>query len=357
MTESRGERIAEERKRFNDREKAAISIVKSILMLAVVYIHSNSIPNLGYPFEREQHVQRVIDIFSEGFLEAAVPVFFVISSFLLYTKQFIFAENLKKKWRTLVIPYLLINTLWIVVFGSASLTPVRGAIIGTQYEVRGVKGFFDAYLGIFERSMPLYYPFWFLKDLILLNLLAVPIGKLVDRFPILTGIGLLAAYGFGVHFIIASSYILFWSEGCYLAKYYGKCRDVYSRINFKLATLLYLAVFMLYSIFGINFLSFQVILFGVEALFLCKLSGMLIGTRCGDFLLWFSGYSFFVYAFHEYMEAFLKRGIMSILPQTAVIQILEYILLPVFVVSICLVTGKIARTWMPKLYALVCGGR
>lgn len=55
-------------------------------------------------------------VISESISKCAVPGFFVISAVLLYRKEFSWWENLKKKLRTLMIPYLIMNTFWVVFY-------------------------------------------------------------------------------------------------------------------------------------------------------------------------------------------------------------------------------------------------
>lgn len=357
---------------FSEAERSSINMFRSILMICVVYIHSYALPTLPFAFSRNPLVQKAISYFTGGFLNASVPLFFVLSAVLLYSRPFSFAGNVKKKLRTLVIPYLLINTLWIVLFKLVEYTPLASAVVDTSYQVKGLKDFFDCYIAVFEREMPMYYPFWFIKDLIVLNFIAVFFKKAVDRAPAIFLILLVVLHFSGIELgIIRTSSVIYWCIGCYIAKYIDCFRWILDKLPKWTLLIVYVLALVIIPIVNRNFADVSILLYLAEGIMLfdfclwlsatdkASVSGTLTaaGARLGQFLIWLSQYVFIIYAFHEFAEAFLKRGIMSVIPQTVPVQILEYIFIPVIIIALCVVFGIVLRKYLPRLYAIIVGGR
>lgn len=66
---------------------------------------------------------------------------------------------------------------------------------------------------------------------------------------------------------------------------------------------------------------------------------------------------FFIYAFHEFYEAMMKKLVMMIIPQHGIVQLLEYFILPFLVTGCCIVIGAAMQRYLRSLYCMVCGYR
>lgn len=89
-------------------ESQLIRIVKLICAVMVVFIHA--MPAQNTPEGALPITVRFVWI--ECICSCAVPMFFMFAGILLFRKPFLWKENLRKKVRTLLIPYLLISTFW-----------------------------------------------------------------------------------------------------------------------------------------------------------------------------------------------------------------------------------------------------
>lgn len=119
-------------------------------------------------------------LFSEGICIISVPIFFVISGFLFEAHfcrcQWSFCnykEYIIKKLARLVVPYLLWNVIFLVAFYLLKLA-------GDFIETGSVNYSFCEYVGenkgfqLFaygNEGFPINYPLWFVRDLIIVNLL------------------------------------------------------------------------------------------------------------------------------------------------------------------------------------------
>ena len=130
-------------------------------------------------------------VLSECIGRAAVPFFFLCSSMLLYSKEFTFSGNIKKKFHTLFVPYFLCISLHILLFLIAQKLPFMAAYFYNENnritEWTWIQ-WLDAYVGKIQRSAPFCDHLWFIRDLMILNIFALPIKKIVYRIPVISGI-------------------------------------------------------------------------------------------------------------------------------------------------------------------------
>ncbi len=122
----------------------------------------------------------MLEVFNRHVDFVGVPLFFAISGFLFLRKFELslaaYGDMLRKKFVSLLIPYLLFNlglAAWLYFVGSIEM-------IGSwRYLVE--EGFFAKVLGI--GTLPLVYPLWFLRDLLLVFLLSPVLLVLFKEAP------------------------------------------------------------------------------------------------------------------------------------------------------------------------------
>ena len=99
-----------------------VTIVSLILSIAVMYIHAKNLAYYDFGDALGTPIYVLNQIFSETFGRVAVPFFFLQSGYWLFRYD-IYEKNsgnlkrkLKKKVKSLVIPYLLWNTLGLLYY-------------------------------------------------------------------------------------------------------------------------------------------------------------------------------------------------------------------------------------------------
>lgn len=156
-----------------------ITALKVIATFLVVYIHGANIfgyagldaPILFKPF------------FSLA--DAAVPVFMLVSGYLLFRKEIVWKENLKKKIFRLAVPFLIWSCFWILI------EAVGYIVMPDKFEnvfSWSVSNWFLKIIGIPFYVSPLYRPLWYVRDLFLLSVIAPFFQKPLKRFPTLFAI-------------------------------------------------------------------------------------------------------------------------------------------------------------------------
>lgn len=179
--------------------------------------------------------------FSEVIARSAVPLFFIISGYLLFLKvddysNSVYVAKLRKRWHSLVIPYL----SWIVLFILWNLMFTAGDILLHGKPWTGILDYFhqNGYLHIFwdsniwgertnwmgvetHKSGPALLPFWYMRDLIIMVTLSPVVYHLIRKIKSAFIVLLFVVYAFDIKiswisgtFACAS---LFFSLGAYFA--------------------------------------------------------------------------------------------------------------------------------------------
>lgn len=359
---------------ISEEESKRISIMKLWLIVFVVFLHSYSV------FTNEPmwlHLTK--SGITEIVTKMGVPGFFFLSALLLYKKEFKWKENIKKKLKTLGLPYLIMNTFWIVVYAilqNTSATSIYFANEKNTIAKWNALDFLNAYIG-FREMKPFVIPLWFVRDLLFLNLIAVLIGIIIKKFPKISFVVLILIWifvGKSPVFCLDVQAICFWGFGCLVAQNNLKLEklDKYNPLWFIVPY----AIFAALDIYTKEFVSFN---FGNGALghYFAILPnqvihrvgivfGLLMVYRCftkvkegrlSKFLLYISGFTFSIYLFHEWTLSMVKKFTAHILPQTDMVMLLEYLLIPIGIIVGCLLFSMLFKKLLPKAYSVVTGNR
>ncbi len=347
-------RIAEkERSKYIDADMSQrLHIMKLILMIMVVYGHSYALPKLSFDIQVPELVENCKNIVRYDICSVAVPSFFLISGILLFSKSFNWAENMKKKVKSILIPYFIINTFWIVFFKLMQAFESTKAYFSDEaYQIYGVEGLLRAYLD----PIPLYYPFWFLRDLFIVNVFAKILDILIERVPAIAVILIFAIelHVLPVPFVSDSRAFSLFLLGGILVRYRIK---IWRRIPLWIVITGYVMAIVIKILSGSG--EETMILYVICGfIFWYEMAGIIAKSRLSSKILKCADFSFFIYAFHEYYEAMIKKVIMSVLPQNTYIQLAEFFILPLIISCICIVVGVFMKRWLNPMYRLICGGR
>lgn len=335
-------------------ESYRLNVLKVIMCIFVLVIHSFSSSIGAQVSDNTVFLYQCTFVASRIICDCAVPVFILISAILLYRKPFDWKENAKMKVRSLLIPYLIFNTLWVVlVFAKHMLGKKLGITVGNDIDIVSYSLFdwVDAYLGLTGDYKPLLTVLWYVRDLFLLNLLAKPIQKLADKFPIPVLVLILIVWILDtpVYFIQAYS-LVFFVLGYYLVKYNIHLQDV-DRLNSKLMAAAY-GVLLLADIFlqrEVAVVSRLFILASVVGF--AKLSGCC--RRFEKAVSVLAPATFFVYLTHR----FVYEVIQVVLPNTMSVYLVTYPLKPIIALVSMMGLYYCMKRFVPRLLAMLVGGR
>lgn len=173
---------------ISDDQKRRLNILKMLFALFVIFIH-NDLSDIKFSdqlfvIEVPIWYEYFIYLISEVIPRCAVHGFFLMSSILLYRKEFEWKNNIKKKFQTLLTPYFIMNTIWVFVFFLFQSNQKTAVFFGNDDNIirnLNIIGWLNIY-GI-SAKFPLLYPLWFLRNLFIFNLLAIVIKRFIDKFP------------------------------------------------------------------------------------------------------------------------------------------------------------------------------
>lgn len=326
-----------------------INILKWLFMVMVVFIHSTALPKVSQEIIVPEYVAICKQVVTEGICSMAVPGFLGIAGFLLFRNHFIWKQNIRKKLYTILIPYFIINTFWIILFSIFCHIPSVAPFFD-QYRINTVQDVMGAYLN----GIPYYYPFWFLRDLFIMNIFAGVLQWLFERVPLVTMIGVIAIYFWiDIPVLVENDTLLFFAIGAYIARYNFK-RHYFDRVPTYIFIILY-GCLLLDTMYGQAISAAVRNIVGIILLY--RITGYIYNSKRKKFYIWCSQFSFFIFAFHEYYEAIIKKLLFIFLPQTGLVQLLEFFLLPICMVLILLIVGYTTKRAVPQLYKVVCGQR
>jgi fucose 4-O-acetylase-like acetyltransferase len=294
-----------------------INSLRFLLIVFVVFIHNNP-TEVNFAegteiYEIPLYVNIVRNLISNIFGRIAVPLFFLISCFLLYAKETKFITILKKKSRTILTPYIIWNILAIIFFfiaQSFSFTkPYFATIIVRNFTIQDWVGVFTGKKGFFAvKGTPLVYQFWFLRDLFILNIFFVVIKKIVDLFQVGT---LLLFFIFWIGsipiYIVSPEALLFFTIGYYIVKYSLDYKTI-DGIKFYDVLAIYILTIILELFFSDYVTMIHKINIIIESILFIKLTYYFINNKkLYDFLAWLEPYAFFVYAIHGIALAIMQK--------------------------------------------------
>jgi fucose 4-O-acetylase-like acetyltransferase len=337
----------------------------------VVFIH-NTVIDKGVnfsdgtqTFEVPLYVVKAKEL-AGTFTAIAVPLFFLISGFLLYTKEQKFLENLKKKCRTILLPYILwaiLVVIFLFVAQSFNFTkPYFANLIIRNFSPMDWLGAFLGHFGKFSaeygNSFPLVFQFWFLRDLFVLNLLFVIIKKIVDICPGGAFVLFFLLWIGGINlYIVNTGALFFFVLGYYIVKYNINYKHL-DNIKTSDMVIMYMITIITSLFFRERISIISAINIIVGIMFFIKLSYNFIEEdKTYKILSWLEQYSFWVYATHGIVITAMIKLSVKIMPMNGVWLLVHYFVVTLLCIFILLGIGIIFRKIFPKTFSILTGGR
>lgn len=351
-------------------QSKSIYYLRFPLIVGVVLIHSNlSTIALGgtiYHFHNSYWYYAVIYLFSEVIPRICVPLFFLISGFMFFKgRDFTlgsYKEKLKKRVKSLLIPYLFWNLLALGVYSLKHSSLMIGVLPAADgLKTNGFLWFLSAFWS-FGGDSPADLPFWFLRDLMVVVIFSPLIKWLIDKlkiwFILLLGIMWVVKSSLAVPGVSITAFFFF-SAGAYMSLTSLNLSTAFKRL-FAPSAILY-PLFVFADVFTRR-MEFHQYIHDIGILI-----GMVLVLNLVAYLMennrirvntYLAGTSFFVYAFHGFLVWDLIKVIfVTLRPRSEVFMILIYFIVPVVVIGVCLLVYNLLRKFVPKFLEVIIGGR
>ena len=350
---------------ITSRQSQVIDWLRFPLAAAVVLLHAGESTTGSYDMDFSGTLRIVL---SQGICRIAVPCFFLFSGFLFFTKlrdwdTQVWLDKIRKRGRTLLVPYLLWNVLALLVgFGYGWLRSRfnPGIVPATLVETLRANG----WLNIFWASTygcPVDYPLWFIRDLILF-VAASPLVWLLARKCRFWGVAVLfVAIGLtgsrdleGLFYFVLGAYFQMWSVDFL---------QVFSRVKWPAYLLCLTGIVLIVRTYREDpqtywYIKYLFVLCGTISV--VNLAAGLLESGRVHTRAFLSSSSFFVYASHGILilHDFAHYITLHLLPYRSV----EGKCLVLFVkaglaVAMCLLLFAGMKKWTPKTLGVLTGNR
>lgn len=330
-----------------------VIVVNYTLAIIVVFIHSYNIAQFNSISMWVLEIERFISL-SVG--ELAVPCFFMISAFLFfrdYGADKIW-EKYKRRFKSIVVPYIVWNSLYYVAFLILVHLPFCRTFMETQDVELSLK---EILISVFCYKYNFVY--WFMLQLILYIALSPAIWAILKNkwgiiFPVLFYI-ICRRYGIPNHFAM----LVFWCLGACFALH---GREMFERRKSKKESWIFLLMFItilvvrhliVYKIPSLKSYSDNLLVLNVVLLWFSQdifaFDKMIIP--------WWMEISFFIYSAHPMLVDAIKKISCVFLPDVSFVAIIIYfitVILSLFVVT-CI--AKIMINRCKAIWLLLNGGR
>ena len=84
---------------------------------------------------------------------------------------------------------------------------------------------------------------------------------------------------------------------------------------------------------------------------------VLIKQKFFNKIMYYSYFSFFIYAFHEPIQITIKKGLFYFLEPVQFASMIVYIVAPTTTIILSIVCGYLTKKYFPKFYSMITGGR
>ena len=355
-------------------ESNRIICLRTLCVIMVIFLHqyAGDVGNAGFiasgTIPSNEVLQGIQYIVSRIITFSAVPLFFMLSSVLLYAKEFTWKNNMKKKLKSLIVPYFLWITLYILVYFLGQTLPITSgffANVGRKVSEMGIADFVGAYTGVGGNGL-FVNALWFLRDLIILNCLAPVIKKTIDRFPLFCFALIAILWNLGSipkYLILDNQGVVFFSLGYYIVKYRKRMKQIDDLPLTGIMLFYSLSIFIEFYFYKTgNQLrtaahSFSAV---VGIITLIKITGIICkneNDRVPKTIKIIADYSFFIYASHDFVQTVFKKVTNKFLIQSDTVQMIEYILIPIIVCVVCIYAAVILKRFIPIIYNILTGSR
>lgn len=152
-----------------------LDMLKAVSTVLVVFVHAGNLLDYAHVSLKNPLLDGIAVLANAG-----VPAFFLVSGYLLGIREFDWQKNIRKKTRTLLLPFLLWSVLYVIMEAIGHmLLPESFADVGRW----SVGDWCLNLMGIPFYYPPIYAPFWFVRDLFFLNVMAGWIRKGIEKLP------------------------------------------------------------------------------------------------------------------------------------------------------------------------------
>ncbi|AEB13629.1 acyltransferase family protein [Treponema succinifaciens] len=351
---------------ISEEDSKRITSLRFLLIVFVVFIHANLTPDDALNYYHYDFIQpKWIEVFKNFICNtlggAAVPLFFLFASYLQFSKNDSYPTLLKKRSKSLLLPYILWTVITVILYFIAQSIPQTAPYFQNPINiVRAWKGFDWIKIFTYHNDIyPLVYQFWFLRDLMILIILSPILKYLCKKFAggMLVFVSVFAIKGIPI-FCVNTGALFFYIAGYYFAAY----KISFFKIADKMKIYEYITLLALTIPFDLMFESkynFGFIKTLISCLFFLKLSSSFIKHQnLYGKLKYLAGYSFFLYAVHTpLLGTSINKISQQIIPLHGILCLVQFLLASFLTIVFGTIFGILLNKICSPAFRLLNGGR
>lgn len=339
-----------------------IIFLNTILTFMIVLHHATPNLRFGLPLDRSTPI-----IYGLRYLtETAVPLFFFISGMLFYCRcsRSEIKSKIKRRSKSLLLPYILWNTLFFAIYWILSHWEVTASRMNMSEIPNGIV---DITRGILDSK---FTPLWFVKNLIIYTLLA-PLIYFLIHTRILAWLSLIVSTIIGVSFDFSYENALVWLpiylQGAIAGKYFYSdmsnqrsdaishlCNKKRNRLIIKNSLIISFIIIYCMVMFHSDYLIIYRYITPILLWMITDLVAANYLENSFEVKKWM-GYTFFIYCTHYFiLNIMQKLAVLNFEPTEFLLTALMIITPVITIVFLIFLASKLSNC---KIYKVLTGGR
>jgi hypothetical protein len=328
-----------------------LKVVSFIGVIFVVFIHSTLLNISEFVFFDNAQM------FLRGIWNSFYPLFFSISGYLFFVgikgeKQEFFYKY-KSRFRSLLIPFIIWNVLFLSIMLLLKYNPLTGGMINSDFSMLFELNVFGWFYELFIE--PIGFHLWFIRDLIAMVFFAPVIWFLIHKVKLFF-IGLLIFFNIYFNDLpLLGSFVPF-SIGAFIA-----INNFKLNLKPKIMVLLFSVLSIVFGWLRVKGLNLHALEFYYAwAPFLMIWFGYDVLVKKGvrfNLIHKFTSYSFFIYVFHEPYLNIFKKMILKISAGQEWGVWCSYLISPIVTVFIAILIAMFLEKYVSTIYKYCNGGR
>lgn len=341
-----------------------IRILSFCSIILVLYIHSGF---HDYPHEilgmKVNHVLQ--DTISGMIGQCAVPLFYMISGYLFFLNtekgMASITKKMKKRIRTLLIPFIIACLFFPAFYLLLEIIPGTDRFINSQNDFSNNfrQPVTNILLSLFYKTpggtQPWAFQLWFLRDLIIVIVISPLLFYIKQRIR--------------KEVIVIILFLLFFTKtnifpcsACFWFMFGDAYLTQFNQLKIQWTVPLFICTSIIEHLFikqAPFFLSVPITIIGVACIWNIydKIVSKTFKLDNHNILKILSGFTFFIYLYHEPALNIIRKIIVVICGQTSLGFAISYLISP-WIFAICAVfIGFILKKTLPHFYSIIVGGR
>jgi fucose 4-O-acetylase-like acetyltransferase len=313
---------------------------------------------------------------ANGALRFRIPMLFLISGYIFALQDHKpYGQRIRKRFKTLIIPFLIWSAVGLAITYLLQQFPITAqAVKDSQLDQLGDNRPYSeiGWLGIVRRWLirPVSFQLWFIRSLFVYNML-YPIFKwAIMRYPMLWFSFLFVLWITMFNFFLFEGQgLFFFSLGIWLSKHNYPIHKKPHWFSHYLSWLFFIGIsviktFMAFELEAGSIASFWTL----SVLHIISVSAGILAVWFGaDYIVkwfmhqkWFvraTSFAFIIYALHVPLIHYFTRLAFIYWHNIPNYRLITYIIVPVFVFTLCMFIGIVFRRIAPGTYRIATGGR